>query len=302
MAAVLGWFHVAAGYHFIGDAAAGERVSDNPLINVTQLPMGGMWQLVFTILCVEWAVTYVCKPSERRPWDIFGWNDVVADEEFPDWKSAQLQELNNGRLAMMGILGLVVQDVLFGDYAAGIGQACFGAEICKKLGTDSYEYWPSLPSAPYNWPALWFRLRHFTLTSTQLGNALVGERKAHANLARLAANNDKMWLMLANLIERVRGGPHSAAKAMRKEMPSKPVADMAQEAPVSTTYLSTVELQHAAHEVSVLAASFSKELCRDEQEALAYLHMARIGDNHEKVMTRIKECLSGFNLIALIRG
>ncbi|CAE8741371.1 unnamed protein product, partial [Polarella glacialis] len=122
------------------------------------------------------------------------------------------------------------------------------------------------------------------------------ERKAHANLARLAANNDKMWLMLANLIERVRGGPHSAAKAMRKEMPSKPVADMAQEAPVSTTYLSTVELQHAAHEVSVLAASFSKELCRDEQEALAYLHMARIGDNHEKVMTGIKECLSGFNL------
>ncbi|CAE8633895.1 unnamed protein product [Polarella glacialis] len=155
MAAVLGWFHVAAGYHALGDAAAGERVSDNPLINVTQLPMGGMWQLVFTILCVEWCVTYVCKPSERRPWDIFGWNDVVADEEFPDWKSAQLQELNNGRLAMIGIVGLVVQDVMFGDYAAGIGQACFGAEICKQFGTDSYEYWPVLPSAPYNWPALY---------------------------------------------------------------------------------------------------------------------------------------------------
>ncbi|CAE8695567.1 unnamed protein product [Polarella glacialis] len=137
MAAILGWFHVAAGYM------------------VTQLPMGGMWQLVFTILCVEWAVTYVCKPNEKRPWDIFGWSDVVADEEFPDWKKAQLQELNNGRLAMLGIVGLVVQDAMFGDYAAGIGQACFGAEMCKNFDKDAFEFWPVLPSAPYNWPALY---------------------------------------------------------------------------------------------------------------------------------------------------
>mmetsp|Transcript_61152 Transcript_61152/g.99012 ORF Transcript_61152/g.99012 Transcript_61152/m.99012 type:complete len:130 (+) Transcript_61152:2-391(+) len=117
--------------------------------------MGGMWQLVFTILCVEWAVTYVCKPNEKRPWDIFGWSDVVADEEFPDWKKAQLQELNNGRLAMLGIVGLVVQDAMFGDYAAGIGQACFGAEMCKNFDKDAFEFWPVLPSAPYNWPALY---------------------------------------------------------------------------------------------------------------------------------------------------
>ena len=44
MLAVLGWFHVAGGWHFIGDFALGERVSDNPLINLTQLPMAGLWQ------------------------------------------------------------------------------------------------------------------------------------------------------------------------------------------------------------------------------------------------------------------
>merc|ERR1719181_1277197 len=32
MLACLGWFHVAAGWHFIGDFASGYRVSDNPLI------------------------------------------------------------------------------------------------------------------------------------------------------------------------------------------------------------------------------------------------------------------------------
>merc|ERR1740122_671012 len=116
MLACLGWFHVAAGWHPIGDAAARTRVSDNPLINVTQLPIGGAFQLIFTIMCLEWLTTYVCKPPAEKPWDILGWTDVIADEEFPDWKENQLKELNNGRLAMFGILGLIAQTALTGDY------------------------------------------------------------------------------------------------------------------------------------------------------------------------------------------
>jgi len=122
MLACLGWIHVAAGWHPIGDGAARVRVSDDPLINVTQLPLGGAFQLIFTILCLEWLTTYVCKPPKSRPWDILGWKDVIADEEFPDWKENQLKELNNGRLAMFGILGLIGQDALTGDYVTGLGK------------------------------------------------------------------------------------------------------------------------------------------------------------------------------------
>merc|ERR1719464_1388150 len=70
MLAVLGW---------VGVAAARTRVSDNPLINVTQLPIGGAFQLIFTIMCLEWLTTYVCKPPANKPWDILGWSDVIAD-------------------------------------------------------------------------------------------------------------------------------------------------------------------------------------------------------------------------------
>jgi len=116
MLAVLGWIHVAAGWHPIGDAAARTRVSDNPLVNVTQLPIGGVFQVVFTIMCFEWLTTYVLKPPARRPWDVLGWSDVIADEDWPDWKEAQLRELNNGRLAMFGILGLIGEAAYTGDY------------------------------------------------------------------------------------------------------------------------------------------------------------------------------------------
>ena len=37
---VLGWFHVAAGYHIVGDYAVGEHLDNNPLVNLTQMPMG----------------------------------------------------------------------------------------------------------------------------------------------------------------------------------------------------------------------------------------------------------------------
>ena len=66
MLACLGWFHVATGWHPIGDAAARMRVSDDPLINYTQLPIGGAFQVVFTIMCVEWLTTYVAKPPKDR--------------------------------------------------------------------------------------------------------------------------------------------------------------------------------------------------------------------------------------------
>jgi len=141
MLAVLHWFHVAAGYHLLGDYAIGERMSNDPLVSLTQLPMGGMWQVIFTIMCLEWLTTYVCKPPEDRPWDVLGWKGII-DEDYPSeiwngWKRVQCQELNNGRLAMIAITGLIAQDVVTGDYFEGVGKLCFGSDLCKD--TMSYE-------------------------------------------------------------------------------------------------------------------------------------------------------------------
>ncbi|CAL1163793.1 unnamed protein product [Cladocopium goreaui] len=136
MLAVLGWFHVAAGYHIIGDYAVGEHLDNNPLVNLTQMPMGGIWQVVFTIMCLEWVTTYVCKPPAEKPWDILGWSDILIEDEKSIWnqfRKAENQELNNGRLAMMGITGLIAQDVLFGDFGEAAVLPCFGAAACKEL-------------------------------------------------------------------------------------------------------------------------------------------------------------------------
>eukprot|EP00933_Yihiella_yeosuensis_P071031 TRINITY_DN7921_c0_g1_i11.p1 TRINITY_DN7921_c0_g1~~TRINITY_DN7921_c0_g1_i11.p1 ORF type:complete len:503 (+),score=111.55 TRINITY_DN7921_c0_g1_i11:67-1509(+) len=144
MLACLGWFHVASGVHYIGDFANGEKVSDDPLINLTQLSMGGAMQVVFTIMCTEWLFTYVTPPPKDKPWDLLGWHSVIADEEYPEWKKVQMQELNNGRLAMVAIVGLIAQDLYLGEY--GLSQAvCGGNPICYDVG----EWQNSFPPSAY---------------------------------------------------------------------------------------------------------------------------------------------------------
>ena len=69
-----------ARFHIIGDYAVGEHLNNNPLINLTQMPMGGIWQTLFTIMCLEWLTTYICKPPEEKPWDILGWTDIIIED------------------------------------------------------------------------------------------------------------------------------------------------------------------------------------------------------------------------------
>jgi len=149
MLAVLHWFHMAAGWHPLGDWAIGQKMSNDPMVNLTQLPMGGMWQTVFFIMCLEWLTTYICKPPKNKPWDVLGWQEIIV-EDYPSqywnlYKDVQCQELNNSRLAMVAIVGLVAQDLATGDYVAGVGQFCFGG--CKELTTISYEAWENVGPA-----------------------------------------------------------------------------------------------------------------------------------------------------------
>lgn len=140
MLACLGWFHTASGTHYIGDAAARTVVSDDPLINAQQLPLAGWCQIIFTIMLFEWMFTYVVKPPKSRPWDLLGWTPVIGDENAPSWKESQLKELNNGRLAMIGFVGLVAQDLYTGDYFGGISKPYFGNAIGKEGFWDMRDF------------------------------------------------------------------------------------------------------------------------------------------------------------------
>eukprot|EP00437_Effrenium_voratum_P003344 CAMPEP_0181422388 /NCGR_PEP_ID=MMETSP1110-20121109/13589_1 /TAXON_ID=174948 /ORGANISM="Symbiodinium sp., Strain CCMP421" /LENGTH=768 /DNA_ID=CAMNT_0023545485 /DNA_START=74 /DNA_END=2377 /DNA_ORIENTATION=- len=92
MLAVLGWFHVAAGFHIIGDLATQTYLDNNPLVSLTQLPMGGMWQTVFFIMCLEWVGTYVCPPPKDKPWDVLGWSDILLEDEDNYWNQFRKAE------------------------------------------------------------------------------------------------------------------------------------------------------------------------------------------------------------------
>jgi len=154
MLAVLGWFHVATGWHPIGDAAARMRVSDDPLINYTQLPIGGAFQVVFTIMVTEWLFKYVTKPPKEAPWDLVGWTpQLVADQEQPEWKERQLAELNNGRLAMIAFIVLVGQDMATGDYGPFLGTPGVGpANGAGSFdGLELFDGMP-MPKSPYGNP------------------------------------------------------------------------------------------------------------------------------------------------------
>lgn len=55
----------------------------------------------------------------EKPWDILGWSDIIIEAEKSIWnqfRKAELQEVNNGRLAMLAITGLIAQDLLLGEY------------------------------------------------------------------------------------------------------------------------------------------------------------------------------------------
>ena len=47
-------------------------------------------------------------------------------------------EINNGRLAMFGIIGLIAQDVYTGDYFPGVGQT--GAGLFKGYGFQDWKW------------------------------------------------------------------------------------------------------------------------------------------------------------------
>jgi len=154
MVACLGWFHTASGWHPIGDGAVRSKISDDPLIAAQQLPLAGWLQIFFTIMALEWLTTFVCKAPEEKPWDVLGVSDLIKDEEYPEWKNQKMRELNNGRLAMMGIIGLIAQDAYTGEYFEQIKLIC-AARWLSVDGQPTCEL--NLPTygGAFDWPMIY---------------------------------------------------------------------------------------------------------------------------------------------------
>ncbi|KAL7564135.1 hypothetical protein ACA910_021110 [Epithemia clementina (nom. ined.)] len=111
MAACLGWFITAGGVHPAFDSS----LSSNPLVAARELPFVAWLQFILGCGAVEWLTEEIKKRPGYVPGDILGASYWV-DSSDEGWVDYQNKELNNGRLAMLAIVGIYTQTVLYGDY------------------------------------------------------------------------------------------------------------------------------------------------------------------------------------------
>jgi hypothetical protein len=112
----LHWIHLSSGYYWMSDDQATlQLLQKNPMKAIEVLPPAGTAQIFFTIMILEWLTTFVIKPPKEAPWDLIGWQPILRDTEGEDWMNARRQEVNNGRLAMMAVVGLVSAQLYTGE-------------------------------------------------------------------------------------------------------------------------------------------------------------------------------------------
>ena len=107
----MNWFFI--GDRFPGEIAPGYSFSSikGGLGALTTLPQQELWEIVAFIGLMEWGFGSIQKNMEEYCTDVmkgYKWNDATI-------RRKQEIELNNGRAAQMGILGLMVHEKLNGD-------------------------------------------------------------------------------------------------------------------------------------------------------------------------------------------
>uniref|UniRef100_I2CPJ1 Protein fucoxanthin chlorophyll a c protein n=1 Tax=Nannochloropsis gaditana (strain CCMP526) TaxID=1093141 RepID=I2CPJ1_NANGC len=111
MLAVLGWV-VQEVWHPLYDG----KLSSNPLKALTEVPLIGWAQIFVAINVIEYLQNKIKELPGYRPGDYLGtWEWVEQSDE--GWDNYQTKELNNGRLAMVAIAGLIAQDLITGQAA-----------------------------------------------------------------------------------------------------------------------------------------------------------------------------------------
>jgi len=111
MAATLGWYLNAAGVH----PAFQSSLSNNPLEAAKQLPAVGWVQFVLGCGAIEWMAEKIKDRPGYKAGDVLGAAYWVDDSD-EGWVDYQNKEVNNGRLAMVAFMGILTQDLYFGNY------------------------------------------------------------------------------------------------------------------------------------------------------------------------------------------
>ncbi|GAX14579.1 hypothetical protein FisN_6Lh357 [Fistulifera solaris] len=111
MAACLGWYITAGGTH----PAFGGSLSDDPLKAAGELSFVGWLQFIFGCGVIEFLGEKIKERPGYVPGDILGASFWV-DNSDEGWVMYQNKELNNGRLAMLAFVGILTQDILYGNY------------------------------------------------------------------------------------------------------------------------------------------------------------------------------------------
>jgi hypothetical protein len=111
MAACLGWFITAGGTHPAFDG----KLSSDPLEAAKELPFVAWLQFILGCGAIEWLGEKIKERPGYVPGDILGASYWV-DNSDQGWVDYQNKEINNGRLAMLAFLGILTQDILYGNY------------------------------------------------------------------------------------------------------------------------------------------------------------------------------------------
>jgi len=124
MLAALGWMTTATGFHPLIDAL-GIPAGATPLDDAAHVPYQAWPQLIFFMGCAEEFQSLLKKNNPNyQPGDLLGATEYM-DKDDVSWQRYQLAELNNGRLAMMAMMGFIAESQIYGHPLLGLREGGF---------------------------------------------------------------------------------------------------------------------------------------------------------------------------------
>jgi hypothetical protein len=112
MLAVLGWL-TQEHFHPLYDG----KLSSNPLMVFGEVPPLAFVQIIIFTGVLEFFFGTAAQNEGSPPGDYYGINKMMNDKDNQAWIGFQTREINNGRLAMIAIVGEIVHAAITGKGA-----------------------------------------------------------------------------------------------------------------------------------------------------------------------------------------